>query len=84
MKYALNEWIFQSDLATEGKFCAPGDSGSVVWDIRGCVVGLIFRGIRVTNSDDEGFGYVTPIEDVFKDIKDFSKGQITDIRVAVD
>lgn len=64
------------------KFCAHGDSGSVVFDDRGGIVGLLFRGHRNNKSFDDGYGYVTPIEHVFQDIKDFSKGQITDIRIA--
>lgn len=66
----------------ERKFCAHGDSGSVVFDDEGGIIGLLFRGHKNNNSFDEGYGYVTPIEHVFQDIKDFSKGQITDIRIA--
>ncbi|KAG5743747.1 hypothetical protein H9Q70_013539 [Fusarium xylarioides] len=64
------------------KFCAKGDSGSAVFDELGGIVGLVFRGHKHNNSYNDGYGYVTPIEHVFEDIVDFSKGHITDIRIA--
>ncbi|KAL5592053.1 hypothetical protein FOVSG1_010942 [Fusarium oxysporum f. sp. vasinfectum] len=64
------------------KFCAKGDSGSVVFDELGGIVGLVFRGHKHERSYNDGYGYVTPIEHVFEDIVAFSKGHITDIRVA--
>jgi len=45
---------------------------------------LLFRG-QVPHGVDSGkahLTYITPIEDVFLDILDFSKGGITDIKVA--
>ena len=54
-------------------FCNPGDSGAVVWDADGRAVGLAFRGQPVQQSQGH-FAYVTPIEDVFKSIKEMSKG----------
>jgi hypothetical protein len=66
------EWLAQN-----------GDSGSIVFDSKGRAVGLLFRGhiaLQAANS----WAYITPIEDVFADIKDFSKGGITDIRIAED
>ncbi|KAG7292834.1 hypothetical protein NEMBOFW57_002879 [Staphylotrichum longicolle] len=58
-----------------------GDSGSVVFDREGRAVGLLFRGHRAQNANNT-YCYITPIEDIFNDIKDFSKGSITEIRIA--
>ncbi|KAG4261353.1 hypothetical protein FPRO03_11904 [Fusarium proliferatum] len=63
-------------------FCAPGDSGSVVFDEDGGIVGLVIGGHKNNNSDNYGYGYVTPIEYVFKDIKDLLKEHVLDIRIA--
>ncbi|KAF4980042.1 hypothetical protein FZEAL_3904 [Fusarium zealandicum] len=82
-----SEYLFQptdTDTDMNTIFAAPGDSGSVVFDDEGGVVGLLCRGQRPNGSTDRGFACVTPIEHVFQDIKDFSKGQITGIRIAVD
>ncbi|EWG38280.1 hypothetical protein FVEG_01538 [Fusarium verticillioides 7600] len=65
-----------------GKFCAKGDSGSAVFDELGGIVGLVFRGHKHRESYDDGYGYVTPIEHVLEDIVAFSKGNITEIRIA--
>ncbi|EXM05334.1 hypothetical protein NOF04DRAFT_16818 [Fusarium oxysporum II5] len=65
-----------------GKFCSHGDSGSVVFDSDGGIVGLFFRGHKHNGSFDDGYGYATPIELVFQDIKDFSEQGVTDIRIA--
>ncbi|KAK4455299.1 hypothetical protein QBC34DRAFT_432654 [Podospora aff. communis PSN243] len=59
-----------------------GDSGSVVFDKDGAAVGLVFRGPHVAQKASSSWAYVTPIEDIFADIKAFSKGGITDIRIA--
>ncbi|KAF5643033.1 uncharacterized protein FTJAE_3393 [Fusarium tjaetaba] len=68
--------------ARERGFCAPGDSGSVVFDERAGIVGLVIGGHQNNNSYNHGHGYVTPIEYVFKDIKDLLKGHVQDIRIA--
>ncbi|KAF5568041.1 dihydrolipoyl dehydrogenase [Fusarium phyllophilum] len=68
--------------ASERGFCASGDSGSVVFDELGGIVGLMIGGHRNNNSYNHGYGYVTPIEYVFKDIKDLLKGHVLDIRIA--
>ena len=60
-----------------------GDSGSVVFDGDGAAVGLLFRG-HMAQQAMGSYAYITPIEDVFEDIKAFSKKQITDIRIAED
>ena len=64
-------------------FSAPGDSGSVAWDKKGRALGLVFRGQKPTGVLKTKLSYVTPIHDVFEDIKAFSEGGITDIRIAV-
>ncbi|KAF5681394.1 hypothetical protein FDENT_8165 [Fusarium denticulatum] len=68
--------------ASERGFCAPGDSGSVVFDESGGIVGLVIGGHRNNNSGNDGYGYVTPIEYIFKDIKDLLKEHVLDIRIA--
>jgi hypothetical protein len=57
-----------------------GDSGSVVWDEDGGVMGLLFTG-QQPHGSNHGYSLVTPIEDVFESIKDASRGNILDIRV---
>ncbi|OBS20756.1 hypothetical protein FPOA_07096 [Fusarium poae] len=65
-------------------YCAKGDSGSIVFNKHGKVIGLYSTGIKIRMSlDNEEFGIVTPIEHIFQDIKDFL-GDVTDIRVAID
>ncbi|KAH6953593.1 hypothetical protein DER45DRAFT_528167 [Fusarium avenaceum] len=79
------EYVFVYNHPKEGKlpFAGPGDSGSVVFDNNGSIVGLLFRGQPPQRSDGRvGLAYVTPIEDVLRDIKSFMGGVITDIRVA--
>ncbi|EEU38387.1 uncharacterized protein NECHADRAFT_77089 [Fusarium vanettenii 77-13-4] len=75
--------IAGSDIYSQGqsgRFCGPGDSGSVVCDARGQVIGLLFGG--QVPGRTTGYGLVMPIEDVFEDIKASSEGQIEDIRIA--
>ncbi|KAK1751145.1 hypothetical protein QBC47DRAFT_464338 [Echria macrotheca] len=69
--------------AEDHVFSAAGDSGSVAWDRKGRAVGLVFGGLRPTGVlGTAGLTYITPIHDVFKDIMEFSDGEITDIRIA--
>ncbi|UZP40732.1 hypothetical protein NXS19_008548 [Fusarium pseudograminearum] len=79
------EYIYQPDSGCmHGTYCAKGDSGSVVFDKNGKVIGLYSAGIKIRQSfGNEGFGIVTPIEHIFQDIKDFL-GDVTAIRVAMD
>ncbi|CAG7565190.1 unnamed protein product [Fusarium equiseti] len=58
-------------------------AGSIVFDKRGCVLGLLSRGLQPQNAGDFHV-YVTPIEHVFRHIKESSNGKIVDIRVAQD
>ncbi|KAL6409836.1 hypothetical protein AUP68_06234 [Ilyonectria robusta] len=84
MKVGVSEeYTFIGQPAIDNIFIGSGDSGSVVFDKNGCVLGLAFRGARPQQAERE-YGYVTPIEDVFADIKLFSGGAITDIRIAID
>lgn len=65
-------------------FVDYGDSGSVVFDGSGRLIGLVTGGHIPQQADTMGFVYVTPIEQVFQDIKDFFAGQVTDVRVYTD
>ncbi|KAM7189986.1 hypothetical protein V8F20_009920 [Naviculisporaceae sp. PSN 640] len=67
-------------VAKSRPFAKYGDSGSVVWDKDGRLLGLVSRGQKVLHSC-EIICYVTPIDVVFRDIKDLSNGEITDIKV---
>ena len=60
-----------------------GDSGSVVFNEEGRAVGLLLRGQKA-HSTINRWAYVTPMEDIFADIKEFFQGQATDIRIAED
>ncbi|KAI8714662.1 hypothetical protein NCS52_01186600 [Fusarium sp. LHS14.1] len=66
----------------EGRFCGPGDSGAVVFNARGEAVGLLFSG-QMPDLSRVGYGLVTPIEEVFADIKACAKDQTEDIRIAM-
>ncbi|KAF5620778.1 hypothetical protein F52700_11104 [Fusarium sp. NRRL 52700] len=77
------EIAFQSLDTNIGPFSSRGDSGSVVYDESGGIVGLVFRG-QVVNNGGKPLVYVTPIEHVFSSIKGaHRKDEIEDIRVAV-
>jgi hypothetical protein len=54
----------------------------VVFNERGEAVGLLFSGQK-PDQTRAGYGLVTPIEDVFADIKACAKGHIEDIRIAM-
>lgn len=62
---------------------SKGDWGSVVFNGDGAAVGLLCRG-HTAQQAKGSYAYVTPIEDVFEDIKAFSSKQITDIRITED
>ncbi|KAK3357846.1 hypothetical protein B0T25DRAFT_540358 [Lasiosphaeria hispida] len=67
-------------------FANKGDSGSVVWGQDGRVLGLLFEG-QQPQSNDDGYSFVTPIEDVFDHIKGFGMLElggavVEDIRLA--
>jgi hypothetical protein len=80
--YYSNELMFVGD-PTFTFLAYHGDSGSVAFDEEGRAVGLLFRGHQVQQAANS-YAFITPIEDVFADIKAFSKGGITDIRIAED
>ncbi|KAK3353818.1 hypothetical protein B0T25DRAFT_221366 [Lasiosphaeria hispida] len=77
------EFAFISPDGLEGTFGDRGDSGAVVWDECGRVMGLLFTGQQPQGSS-KGYSLVTPIEDVFQDIRDASGGDILDIRIPTD
>lgn len=59
------EWSF---VGSEGdKFAAFGDSGAWVLNTRGALGGMLIGGPK--GIGHEGIGYVTPIVEVWKDIK---------------
>ncbi|KAJ4037361.1 hypothetical protein NW756_005634 [Fusarium oxysporum] len=79
------EYAFQSRNLDLGRFSCRGDSGSVVYDERGGIVGLMFRGQVLNGASEQSGGliYVTPIEHVFNSIKGaHRKDDIEDIRIA--
>jgi S1-C subfamily serine protease len=82
-----DEWVFMGHSNLPVKSYQPfgnhGDSGAVVYNSQGEVLGLLFAGQKPQQAYPEGFTYITRIEDVFKDIIDFSEGNITDIRIAM-
>ncbi|CAM1503672.1 Fc.00g012630.m01.CDS01 [Cosmosporella sp. VM-42] len=63
------------------RFASRGDSGAVVWDASGQIFVLLMGG-QTPQQTNGGYCLVTPIENVFRDIKSVSKGAITNIRVA--
>lgn len=84
-RYSEQFVVIGNDLAGEdqdGRFCGSGDSGAVVFNAKGEALGLLFSGQRPDQSP-VGYGLVTPIEDVFEDIKAYSKGVVEEIRIAV-
>ncbi|KAK5651827.1 hypothetical protein OQA88_11596 [Cercophora sp. LCS_1] len=64
-------------------FGTKGDSGSIVFDRRGKVMGLLFRG-GLPQQTKAGYCFVTPIEDVFSDIKRYNRNAVEDIRLFVE
>ncbi|KAH7179974.1 uncharacterized protein B0J16DRAFT_347994 [Fusarium flagelliforme] len=58
-------------------------AGSIVYDEWGCILGLLSRGLQPQRAEDFHV-YVTPIEHVFRHIKESSNGRIVDVRVAQD
>lgn len=57
-----------------------GDAGAVVYDRKGGILGLVVSG-QVPQQSKQGYTIVTPIEDIFEDIKTMSKGEVEAIRV---
>lgn len=80
-----DEFLFMGfPVPAEHWIAMNGDSGSVVFNSDGAAVGLLLTGGRRLTHGVSSYAYITPIEDVFADIKAFSNGQITDIRIAED
>ncbi|WKT49457.1 hypothetical protein QSH57_014404 [Fusarium oxysporum f. sp. vasinfectum] len=70
----------RDDIGSASKLCDHGDSGSVMFNQEGEILALMFRGHKHQDSYDGGYGYATPIEHIFRDIKEFSN--VVNIRVA--
>jgi len=77
--YLSTEYLFHG-MGTGSRIAQKGDSGSVAFDAEGNAVGLLFRGCQA-NSATDSHAYITPIEDVFEDIKAYSNHKILDIRI---
>lgn len=77
---ASNEHKFVPSAGPRSNLAGPGDSGAVAYDRDGHAMALIFRGIEAAGTKAQGFTIVTPIEDVFNDIKDLTGA--VDVRVA--
>lgn len=75
------EYTYIGEVSNGRPFATVGDSGAVVFDNEGRAQGLLFSGQR-PQQGKTGYAFVTPIEDVFADIKALSDGQITDVRIA--
>ena len=67
---------------TDPMFSKDGDSGAVVYDESGNVLGLLYTGQTPKEAGSRGYAIITPIEDILADIKAVSNGVITDIRVS--
>jgi len=81
--FESGEYSFQMNLrGIDEPFTRKGDSGSIVYDKYGCVLGLLFRGLQPKGSRYEAHGYVTPIEYIFASIKNSSNRRIVDVRIA--
>ncbi len=79
-----SEYVFVgvADQTPDNRFGDFGDSGAVVFDGRGAVVGLLFTGHRPHQRQPYGLCLVTPIKEVFEDIKALSKNTVTSVRIA--
>ncbi|KAF4595373.1 Peptidase cysteine/serine, trypsin-like protein [Ophiocordyceps camponoti-floridani] len=62
-------------------FGKPGDSGSIVFTGSGEAVGLLWGG-KAVNQSTQPFTLVTPLDDVFQHIKEYSGGAVEDIRIS--
>jgi len=59
------------------------DSGAWIWNQDSQLVGMVFGGMSpASGTTKDALTYVTPIQDVFADMIDFSAGRIAEIRVA--
>lgn len=84
MQYMSSEFLYMSlSEVSNSEVAKGGDSGSVVFNTFGCALGLLFRGYQA-QATSGSHTLITPIEDVFADIKAFFNNQITDIRIAKD
>lgn len=78
--YLSKEYIFFGMGKGNNILAKKGDSGSVVFDKHGNAIGLLFRGCQA-NLEADSYAFITPIEDVFADIKAYSGNKILDIRI---
>ncbi|KAF4956819.1 hypothetical protein FSARC_11461 [Fusarium sarcochroum] len=84
MNFSSSElYVFQDLLGYHKPVPTSGDSGAVVFDCNGGILGLLVGTQRPFCVKQE-YSFVTPIEHIFEDIKSSSQGEITEIRVARD
>jgi len=74
------EFVFFSEGRRTMIFANRGDSGAIVWDPLGRPLGLLFTG-KQPHECDTRYSLVTPIKDVFDDIKTFSRGVIEEVQI---
>jgi len=74
-----SEYLFQMNGPLKNEFFA----GSVVYGKWGCILGILSTGLQPQRARCF-HGYVTPIEHVFRHVKESSDGKIIGIRVARD
>jgi len=75
-------FIGVAEQTPDNRFGDFGDSGAVVFDGTGTAVGLLFTGHSPHQCQGYAVCLVTPIEEVFEDIKALSKNKITGVRIA--
>lgn len=73
--FKAKEWPIMPYSKESGAFSAVGDSGAVVFDVRGRMGGLLTAGAEITDTTD--ITYVTPMEFLQVDIEATLKRKIT-------
>lgn len=68
-KGSISTEIFIPDARASAPFSTGGDSGSMIFDFQGRVVGMIHGGNAIEGSTEKIATYATPIEDLLKDIE---------------
>ncbi|EQK99319.1 Peptidase cysteine/serine, trypsin-like protein [Ophiocordyceps sinensis CO18] len=77
------EHVFIAGNGAIKPFATHGDCGAVVFDEEGQVVGLVFGGRTPEQTGLGAVVLVSPIEDVFRSIKEISRNTIKDVRIAL-
>ena len=75
------EHVFHGSMANIKPSSLTGDSGSAVYTREGLLMGIVSTEYALTQSSEEhGYTFVTPIEDILEDIKAFTG--VIDVRLA--